>query len=115
MNEAKAFRTFIRIYSIFKSERLRANIIKLILHKSLIRSAVTYSCSSWELVADTYLLKLQRMQKKVLRTLGNFPRCTPVRDLHTAFKLPYIYDYIYEVCREKQNSYKIMKINMFAI
>jgi hypothetical protein len=32
MNEAKAFRTFIRIYSILKSERLLAN-IKLKLHK----------------------------------------------------------------------------------
>jgi hypothetical protein len=37
MIEAKAFRTFIRIYSIFKSERLSAN-FKLTLHKALIRS-----------------------------------------------------------------------------
>jgi hypothetical protein len=33
MIEAKAFRTFIIIYSLFKSERLRAN-IKLTLHKA---------------------------------------------------------------------------------
>jgi hypothetical protein len=37
MIEAKAFRTFIRIYSIFKYERLRSN-IKLTLHKGLIKS-----------------------------------------------------------------------------
>jgi hypothetical protein len=42
MTEAKAFRTFIRIYSLLKSERLRAN-IKLNLHKALIRSEITYA------------------------------------------------------------------------
>jgi hypothetical protein len=33
MIEAKAFRTFLRVYSLFKSERLSAN-IKLTLHKT---------------------------------------------------------------------------------
>jgi hypothetical protein len=93
MTEAKAFRTFIKIYSLLKSEHLRAN-IKLTLYKTLIRSVMTYACPSGELVADTYLLKLRRLQNKLLRTIGNFPRCTPVHDLHTAFKLLYIYDYI---------------------
>jgi hypothetical protein len=40
MIEAKAFRTFIRIYSPLKSERLSAN-IKLYIHKALIRSVRT--------------------------------------------------------------------------
>jgi hypothetical protein len=44
MIEAKAFDTFIRIYSLFKSERLSA-IIKLTLHKALIRSIMTYAYS----------------------------------------------------------------------
>jgi hypothetical protein len=43
MIESKAFRTFIRIYSLFKSEQLRAN-IKLTLHKALVRSVMTYAC-----------------------------------------------------------------------
>jgi hypothetical protein len=60
MFEAKAFRTFIRSYSLFKSERLSAN-IKLTLHKPLIRSVMTYACPSWEFAADIYLLKLQRL------------------------------------------------------
>jgi hypothetical protein len=38
-----------------------------------------------------YLLKFQRLQNKVLRTIGNFPRSTPVRYLHTAFNIPYVY------------------------
>jgi hypothetical protein len=41
-------------------------------------------------------MKLQCLQNKVLRTTGYFPRRTPVRDLHMAFKLLYVqvYDYI---------------------
>jgi hypothetical protein len=45
--KAKAFRTFIRIYPLFKSERLNTN-IKLTFHKALIRSAMTYACPAWE-------------------------------------------------------------------
>jgi hypothetical protein len=89
MTEVKAFRTFIGIYW---KERLSAN-IKLTLCKAPIRSVLTYACLSWELAADTYLLKLQRLQNKVLRTIGNFPWCTTGRDLYTAFSLPSIYDY----------------------
>jgi hypothetical protein len=38
----------------------------------------------------------------MLRTTGNFPRYTPIRDLHTAFKLPYIYDYVIKLCRPQE-------------
>jgi hypothetical protein len=97
MIEAKAFRIFIRIYSLLKSERLRDK-IKLTLHKALIRTVIMYACPAWELAADTYLLKLQGLQNKVLRTLGTFPRCTTVRDMHTAFNLPYVYDNVTKLC-----------------
>jgi hypothetical protein len=53
-----------------------------------------------ELAADTYILKLQRMQKNFC-TIGNYPSCTPVPDLHTAFNLPYVYDYITKLCRQQ--------------
>jgi hypothetical protein len=112
--EAKAIRTFIRIYSLLKSERLNAK-IKLTLHKALIRTVITYACPAWELAADTYLLKLQRLQNKVLRTIGNIARCTPVHDMHTAFNLPYVYDYITKVCRKQAKSCGIMRMNMFAV
>jgi hypothetical protein len=42
MIEAKAFRTIIAVYSLFKSERLSPN-IKLILHKTLVRSVMIYA------------------------------------------------------------------------
>jgi hypothetical protein len=62
---------------------------------------MTYACSAWEFVADTHLLKLQRLQNKVLRTTGKFPRCAPVREVHMAFQVPYIHDYITKLCRQQ--------------
>jgi hypothetical protein len=94
MNEAKAFRTFIRIYSLFESERLSDKTV-------LIASIMTYACPACEFAADNHVLKLQRLQNKVLGTSGNFPRRTPVRDLHMAFKLPYVYEFITKLCRQQ--------------
>jgi hypothetical protein len=72
MIEAKAFRTFIRIYSLLKSERLTAN-IKLTLHRAPIRSVMTYACPAWEFAAESYLLKLQRLQNRQFSHIGS--RC----------------------------------------
>jgi hypothetical protein len=47
---------------------------------------MNYVYPAWKFVADSYLLKLQRLQNKVLRVICNFPRRIPVRDLHVAFK-----------------------------
>jgi hypothetical protein len=46
-------------------------------------------------------MKLQRLQNKVLRTIGNLPRRTSIRDLHIAFKIPYVYDCITKLCRQQ--------------
>jgi hypothetical protein len=114
MIQAKDFWTFIRIYSLFKNERSSAN-IKLTFHKEMIKSVMTYACPAWELATDTYLLKMQRLQNKSFRTIRNFPRCTSVRDLHTALNL-LMYTIIQQNCAgDKQKSYKIMRMSMFAV
>jgi hypothetical protein len=97
---AKALSTYIRTYSIFKSKHLNAN-IKLIVYRSLIRLIITYACPTWDFAADTHLMKLQRLQNRVLRTTGNLDSRTPVRDLHLAFKILYVYDCITKLCRRK--------------
>jgi hypothetical protein len=56
---------------------------------------------AWEFAADSHLVKLQRLQNKVLRTIGNLSWRTPVRDLHVAFKIPYVFDYITKLCRQQ--------------
>jgi hypothetical protein len=60
---------------------------------------MTYACPAWEFAAETYLLKLQRLQNKVLRTIDNLPRCIMVRDMRVAFQILYIYDYLTKLCR----------------
>jgi hypothetical protein len=60
-----------------------------------------YACPTWYFAADTNLMKLQRLQNKVLCAIGNFPRRTPVSELHKAFSMPYIYDYITELSRQQ--------------
>jgi hypothetical protein len=62
---------------------------------------MTYACPTWEFVADTHLIKLQCLQNKVLHTTGNFPRRTPVREMHMAFHLLYMYDYVTKLCRQQ--------------
>jgi hypothetical protein len=62
---------------------------------------MTYACPTWDFAEDTHLMKLQHLQNKVLRIIGNFPRRTPVRELHKAFSILYIYDYITKLSRQQ--------------
>jgi hypothetical protein len=99
VTEAKAFRTFIRIYSLFKSERLSVN-ITLNFYKALIRSVMT--CLLRLGINGRRLhLTSQRLKNKVLCTIGNFPRYTPVRYFHTASNFPFAYDHITKLCRRQ--------------
>jgi hypothetical protein len=69
------------------------------LYKTLIRSIMTYVCFTWEHEADAHLLRLQRLQNRAHRVIGDFDRCTPVRELQVAFKIPYVYDYATQLSR----------------
>jgi hypothetical protein len=89
----KALRMYVRPYSLFKSGLLSTN-ITLTLHKALIRSVMTYACSTWEHAADALLVNLQHLQNRAFCAFGNFDTCTPVLQLYVAFKIPYIYYYI---------------------
>jgi hypothetical protein len=96
----EAYGSFIRLYSLFKSDRISTN-SRLTFHKALIMSIMTYVWPAWEFTAHTHLMKLQRLQNKVLRTIGNFPRNTPIHDMHISFQIPYVYDYIIKLCRQQ--------------
>jgi hypothetical protein len=60
---------------------------------------MTYACTTWENVADAHLLKLQHLQNSILCATENLDRSTPVCELHMAFKIPYVYNYITKLCR----------------
>jgi hypothetical protein len=67
------------------------------------------------LKAETHSLQLKQAQNKVHLTTGKFLRHTSVCDLHVAFVVPYVYDYVKNDAGNKQKSLKIMKMKMFAI
>jgi hypothetical protein len=114
MIEAKAFRTFVRIYSLFKSERLSGN-VKLTFHKALIRSVMTNACLARELAADTRLLKSERLQNEVLRIVENFSRRISIREMHVVVQMSHIRDYITKLCRQlPELTHTITKMHMFA-
>jgi hypothetical protein len=62
---------------------------------------MTYDFPAWEFAVDTHLLKLQRLQNKVLRSIGNFATRTPVRDLLKTFNPSHVYNYVTELCRQQ--------------
>jgi hypothetical protein len=55
---------------------------------------MTYICPALKYAADTYLMNLQCLQYKVARITGKFPRSTPICEMHTAFQIPYVYDFV---------------------
>jgi hypothetical protein len=73
--------------------------IKLTTHSALVRSIMSYACP-WESAVDTDLLKRQRLQNRIIRNIGNFPRPTYICDWHKSFQLSCVYDYITELCKQ---------------
>jgi hypothetical protein len=76
---------------------------------------MTYSSFACEFATDSHLMKLQRLVNNVIGTIGIFPRRTPTSDLHMSFRIPNVHDYKTNYAGNKQKSYKIMTIKMFAI
>jgi hypothetical protein len=62
---------------------------------------MTYTCPAWEFAVETHRWKWQRLQNKVLRTVGQFSRRTPVLELHLAFSVPYVNGYTTELFRQQ--------------
>jgi hypothetical protein len=54
--------------------------------------------TQWKFAANINLLKLQN---KVLRTTGRFPRHTKTRDSRVAFKMLHVYDINTKSCRQQ--------------
>jgi hypothetical protein len=61
-----------------------------------------YACPAWKFSAHTHFLKSRRLQDKLLRTISKFPKGTPVCELHMAFQVPYIYNYITTLCWQQE-------------
>jgi hypothetical protein len=80
-------------------------------------------CLCWDYVTRTYIqvnrltllkMQLQLLQNKVLCPTECVPRLTLIPDFHMVFNFPYVYDYISTLCWQKQRSYKLVRMTMFA-
>jgi hypothetical protein len=112
--EAKVFRTFLTDYPLFKSERLNAN-IKIILHKTLIRSILIYACPAWEFATDTHLLKLQRLKNQCSLHHRKFSKVHTGPQFTCRFQNSVrLWLLSQNYAGSKQKSYKIIIIQMFA-
>jgi hypothetical protein len=84
-SEAKVLCMNVRIHSKFRSARTSIK-IKPTPYKALIRSVMTYTYPTWDYEADANLLKLQPLQNRTLRAVGNVDSRTPVLEWHVVFK-----------------------------
>jgi hypothetical protein len=60
---------------------------------------LTYACPIWEHVADAHLFKLQKLQNRVLRSIGNLDKGTQSKQGMWISKSIYVYGHITRLCR----------------
>jgi len=57
------------------------------LYKLFIRSIITYAVTVWSSTCSSIYLRLQAIQSKCLRVIGNYPRRTPTSHLHKSLNM----------------------------
>jgi hypothetical protein len=62
---------------------------------------MAYACATWKRAVDAHLMKLHRLQNRVLSVTRYIDKCIQVRELHVASKSPYVHYYVAELCRTK--------------
>jgi hypothetical protein len=106
-----AFRAFITVNFLFWRKRLTTH-IELTFHKAFIMPILSYACTCRASSADTQLLKLQRLQDRLLCTEGNFQRCTEVRKLLKSYGIPLYIRRIW--AGKKQKACEVKEMQIFA-
>lgn len=104
----KAISNLIKFYPIFKNKYLSIH-SKLIFYKSLIRTGLLYACPVWSLTSDSNLKKIQIIQNKFLRIIGNYRRFTQIETMHRELKIEPIKDYMKTIVKnyfERVNSHR---------
>jgi len=70
---------------------------KITLYKLCICSLLTYAAPVWSNTLSSNYRRLQSLQSKCLRVIGNYPRHTPIPRLHSALHVTPIRDFIYHL------------------
>ena len=91
----KATGIFLQLFPLLALDSTLSIPNKIILYKLCIRSILTYAAPVWSNTTSSNYSRLQILQSKCLRIIGNYPRCTPIPRLHATLKVPPTYDFIY--------------------
>jgi hypothetical protein len=70
---------------------------KILLYKILLRSMITHAAPVWSSTSLTNYRHLQIYQSKCLRVIGDFPRRTPISNLHTYLQMIPSRQFIYNL------------------
>jgi hypothetical protein len=60
-----------------------------------------YVGPAWKFARGAYLSKLLSLQNNALRMFGEFPKNIRIHETHVAFEIPYVYDFITNLCRQQ--------------
>lgn len=85
----KAIVNLIRLYAIFKNRHFDKR-SRVILYHTLVRSAMLYACPVWSMSCKTSIEKLQRVQNKFLRIIGDYRTYTLISCMHENLNVEYI-------------------------
>jgi len=91
----KATSTFLQLFPLLARDSTLSIPNKITLYKLCICSILTYAAPVWSNTSSTNYRRLQILQSKCLRVIGNYPRCTPIPRLHATLNVSPIYDFIY--------------------
>jgi hypothetical protein len=93
----KATDTFPKIFPLLSRDSPLTIPNKILLYKLHLRSMITYAAPVWSATSLTNYHQLQVYQSKCLRVIGDFPRCTPISNLHVHFRIISIRQFIYHL------------------
>jgi len=88
---------FLKLFPLLARDSTLSLSNKLTLYKLLIRPVLTYTAPVWSNTSSSNYRQLQILQSKCLQVIGNYPRSTPIINLHTALNLEPIHEFIYRL------------------
>ena len=86
----------ITLYPISNRKSLVTSYNKLLLYKVVVRTAMTYACPVWSITCKSNYDKLQRVQNKFLRLVGNYRNYTLITKMHREKNLDVIKNFIHK-------------------
>lgn len=90
----KSTRALLNLYPLINKKSHISTENKLLIYKTIVRPMITYGCQIWSSMCDTNYQKFQISQNKFLRLAGNYPRYTPIKQMHENLKIETISEFV---------------------